>query len=268
MKNSAISRFIVFLLFASCVLAESRIYANPADTIKPIPKINKEFQIVAHFVLDADSNNAMSREDLQEVLDQVNVLFEPIGASFTVCETRNIYNYSYLTIDDSTRTELMNKNHIHDRINMYFVEEIIYDFPVCGNANLAGVADEYNHNGIAIKYSCIELTTIAHELGHYFGLKHTFEGSGAELVDGSNCKIEGDNICDTPSDPFFEGGPVDQFVNEDCVFINMQKDANGEYYDPDVSNIMGYYSHCRCMEFTRGQYEYMANYYLRKPFLW
>jgi PKD repeat protein len=47
---------------------------------------------------------------------------------------------------------------------------------------LSGVFDTY--------YS----STLAHELGHWLGLYHTFEGGCAE----TDCRTQGDNVCDTP----------------------------------------------------------------------
>ena len=38
---------------------------------------------------------------------------------------------------------------------------------------------------------------LAHEMGHYLGLYHTFEGLNCA---NGNCKTDGDRICDTPPD--------------------------------------------------------------------
>ncbi len=51
--------------------------------------------------------------------------------------------------------------------------------------------------------------TIAHEMGHYFGLLHTHEtANGTELVNGTNCGTAGDLLCDTPADGFHTFGDV------------------------------------------------------------
>lgn len=53
------------------------------------------------------------------------------------------------------------------------------------------------------------VATLAHEVGHLLGLKHThgsLSSPGAELVDrgpGGNCATAGDNLCDTQADPRF-----------------------------------------------------------------
>jgi len=109
--------------------------------------------------------------------------------------------------------------------------------------------------------------TLTHEMGHMFGLLHTFEGNGIELVNGSNCETEGDLICDTPADPFVEGDDMSLYIGEDCEFISIKLDSNFQYYQPDVGNIMSYYP-CSC-GFTRGQYLKMAETFLNSdPKMW
>ena len=99
-------------------------------------------------------------------------------------------------------------------------------------------------------------------MGRFFGLYPTSEG-GDELVDGSNCATAGDFICDTPADP----GEHDKV--EDCIFTGTMKDANGQYYTPDVGNVMsGYDADCTC-GFTAGQLRKMAEVYLgSNPKMW
>jgi hypothetical protein len=79
-------------------------------------------------------------------------------------------------------------------------------------------------------------STLAHELGHLFGLPHTHGGSADELVDGSNCATEGDYICDTPADPTLSNS----VVSINCIYTGTATDANGMQYVPDPNNIMSY----------------------------
>ena len=90
-----------------------------------------------------------------------------------------------------------------------------------------------------------------------------------ELVDGSNCATAGDLLCDTPADPFgqtnatpeelaliAQGLLVSAFYGPSCEFIYEIKDPNGEYYQPDMGNIMSAYP-CKC-GFTQDQYRLMV----------
>ena len=80
-----------------------------------------------------------------------------------------------------------------------------------------------------------------------------------ELVDGSNCLTSGDYICDTLADPglssywkellgkrewmnsWHQGCDYDK---ETCEIIECGTDANGDVYEPDITNFMSYYTHC------------------------
>jgi len=248
---------IVFLIFSPII---NICASTQADSIKPLVKINKEFLIVAHIVLDSLKNENVSRQNIINTIAQVNAVFKPIGASFRICEFKTIENFNYnnLTIGKVEKEELDPLYKLDHRINMYFIDKP--DLIACAYASLGGIGD---YGNVVIGKRCISTGTIAHELGHFFGLNHTFEKAIPELADGSNCKTAGDGFCDTPADPFKIGDGLSLYINElTCQYISDVKDANGDYYTPDVSNIMSYYTNCICLTFSREQYNSMANYYL------
>jgi hypothetical protein len=107
---------------------------------------------------------------------------------------------------------------------------------------------------------------IPHELGHTFSVLHTFGYSNGEyptdeLVTrgaGANCTTAGDEICDTPADPYHIAGAYVTDVNG-CPQYNpgsTARDANGDLYAPSITNIMSYYFPCT-HDFTPGQYDRM-----------
>ena len=79
-----------------------------------------------------------------------------------------------------------------------------------------------------------------HEIGHFFGLNHTHGPSNTELteelVDGSNCNVTGDNICDTNADPQLSNSVVDS----SCDYTGNLSDANNEVFVPNPLNVMSY----------------------------
>ena len=94
-------------------------------------------------------------------------------------------------------------------------------------------------------------STLPHELGHFFGLQHTFgnnpiENTTSELPDGSNCKTEGDFICDTPADP-------NGLINKKCQFIGLSNKQKHNF-KPLVNNYMSYYKNSCKNQFTNGQF--------------
>jgi len=100
-------------------------------------------------------------------------------------------------------------------------------------------ADVTNYNG----------RTLTHELGHYFGLPHTFQDGC-----GSDCKTTGDLICDTPP------------VLEDTYGCDKTKNScNSDVPDePDMAENHMDYTNCRVM-FTKGQKE-VVDYYLNSQY--
>lgn len=80
--------------------------------------------------------------------------------------------------------------------------------------------------------------TLAHEIGHMLGLNHTHDGViEPELVDGSNCTIGGDMLCDTPADPNLA---TPGYVIQPCQYVGTVTDANGDLYTPLLNNVMSY----------------------------
>jgi hypothetical protein len=203
----------------------------------------------------------------------VNIDFKPICVSFEICEFRYHDNFQYDEHRQDTEwSEMQVLYHVDNLINIYYVNTIIDPTGACGYAGLNGIG-VLNSNGIVIQKSgnCAGggSKTHSHEMGHYFGLPHTFmDIPTTELVDGSNCISTADNICDTPADPFVNGNLIPDYVDGNCRFIFKGKDANDEYYDPLVANIMSYYPDACGCSFTRDQYRKMANTYLSNPGMW
>jgi Pregnancy-associated plasma protein-A len=97
--------------------------------------------------------------------------------------------------------------------------------------------------------------TTSHEVGHCLGLLHTFEpNNGFENINGSNCATVGDQVCDTPSDPWARGAC---FARSGCNYTGNCVDANGaSNFSPPYNNIMSYWWLGSCVpnNFTVGQF--------------
>lgn len=103
--------------------------------------------------------------------------------------------------------------------------------------------------------SNIGIGTFAHEFGHFFGLQHTFgasknEFSTKESLDGGNCSVEGDMICDTSTD-------FNLPISKQCNYSSIIKIKG---YFPPVNNYMSYAPEsCKNM-FTSEQYSLMNSF--------
>jgi len=121
---------------------------------------------------------------------------------------------------------------------------------------------------------------LAHEVGHFFTLLHTHHGWDdapwnisvgnpspatapglpgnvqTEKVDGSNCDVAGDRVCDTPPD--YNG-----LSWQNCDYNSGARDPDSLLIDPDERNIMSYFQNnvggCRPMVFSAQQEELMRN---------
>lgn len=101
------------------------------------------------------------------------------------------------------------------------------------------------------------ISTMAHEMGHCFGLYHTFEtANGVENVlrfgDCRDCEGDGDYLCDTNADLELSADDIDP---DDCSYIGgLELDECGpESYLFEIENIMAYGRRPCRNHFTNGQ---------------
>ncbi len=222
----------------------------------PVPRLNRKLSVVAHIVKDSLGVPAHTETAIAAAVAGLNPLFDPIKISFAVCDYRYIDNYNfYDLIKEEKEPEMLANFYENNVINLYCVDHItLAGDSVGGYAYMPGGPDVI---------VLAQMSAIAHEMGHFFGLLHTFDtDNGVELVNGSNCETAGDLICDTDADPYYEDMPMDGCnIEEDLV------DTLGVYYVPPTNNIMSYYG-CAC-KFTQGQYRRMAAQFLAfKEHLW
>lgn len=250
-------KFAKHLLFF--IVAFISAISSFSQVIDRLPCLDKKFSVVAHIVEDSLGNAVVTEADILTNIDTLNRYFSPICVSFEVCEFKYIKDWRYDEFDvDSHWVEMQVKYHEEQRINIFYVFNINNPAGECSYSD-QGYITHTDSSGLVIRKdgnACYQdnLKALVHEMGHYFGLLDTFEGS--ELVDGSNCVTDGDQICDTPADP---GGTCDPIT---CRFIDMDTDSNGDYFTPHVGNAMSDFPGACMCEFTYEQLLYMANFYL------
>jgi gliding motility-associated-like protein len=123
-------------------------------------------------------------------------------------------------------------------------------FPSAHGRNMDGLMIEAGVFGVSMQTDAIA----AHEIGHYLGLYHTFEGGCAN----GNCLQEGDRVCDTPPDQTTFGSCT--APTNSCSTDTDDASAN----NPFASDTLDYgddymdYSDLACYNrFTPGQYNRM-----------
>jgi hypothetical protein len=237
-----------------------------AQTKTDLPCIDKKFSIVAHLVLDSLGSSGVTEAEINSGIALLNNAFKDICIFFEVCVFENIENFSYNTFNqDSSLNELISTYNKKNRINMYFVSQIIAPAGENGLATQNGITI-LDTSAIIIRKGNDIFSNMAHQMGHYFGLLNTFGETTTELVDGSNCATTGDNLCDTPADPYLINETIASHITG-CRFISTKKDAKGQYYQPHVANFMSNYVNCGC-EYSRSQLKIMADTYNAGKGMW
>lgn len=239
---------VLLFFYANFAFGQSDIVFN-----QDLPCVNKQFNIFAHVINDKYYKTA-TVEKINDAIDKANKLFAPICISFKLCEIDTVFNYNFRYLGESQMKVLNVSYAHHNRINLFFTHSFVTPYL---EEYCLGSIDSMNYGSVFIK----ESFALPQALGQFFGLLHTYETKkGVELVDGSNCKSAGDEICDTPADPYVPYRELSNYVN-DCIFKSTIKDINGDIYLPDVTNVMSNYFPCHC-RFSFEQYKKMAeNYY-------
>lgn len=218
----------------------------------------KKYSISVHILTDTLGAQSITQTAIDNGIAAANTHFAEICASFEICSTYvhpNVRNDTIRVGRD--HGEIAAMYDVPNTINVYYAIEVTGSVDICGYATRGDMTvptKTPQRDAIYIKKLCAGGITLTHELGYYFGLYRTFESNanGAELVDGSNCATAGDLMCDTKADP----GPY-QAMNGHCDLDPAQTDANGDYYTPNMCNIMSLGGACNDYHFTTEQYNRM-----------
>lgn len=127
-------------------------------------------------------------------------------------------------------------------------------FPSAHGMAMDGVVIEAGFFGSSVANDAVG----THEIGHYLGLYHTFEGG----CPNNNCLLDGDQVCDTPPDQttFSSCAPNANSCSTDTDDPTSNNPFSADV--PDLGNDYMDYSNFSCYNlFTPGQYERM-NYFL------
>jgi hypothetical protein len=252
-------------LTPAMVAAErARMDTSAAKTAMFLPNtcLNKTLSVTGLIVADSMGNYGTSAGNIAGLLLSLESYFDPICVNFELCEVKYVDNFKYnnfvAPIDED---EFWALYAVPNTINNGFVDELFIDF----GAQVGGYAALPGGRDIIMMANGSGPGVMLHEMGHFFGLYHTFETDfGLELANGTNCLTTGDLLCDTPADP--NGGNT---LPPDCNLDPPMQDPNGEWYVPDISNIMSYYNFCTCGKFTTDQYNRMAQQWLTlRDYLW
>lgn len=177
----------------------------------------------------------------------LNDNYAPSGISFTLQNTTRVVNATWAVDGDKTYMKKVLHRGTYADLNLYFLESLGKNLGYCyfPEANVKPNSTLWTRDGCTIRADTLPGNTglyglgktATHEVGHWFGLAHTFEGG---------CSGPGDEIDDTPAQASASRGcPVGR---DSCP------DQPG--LDP-IHNYMDYSADSCYEEFTAGQQERM-----------
>ena len=231
--------------------------------------------VVVHIIHNGGPEN-ISNSQVQTAIANINAKYlqsngnqiqfclaqrDPQGnATIGITRDVSVLTTETMELDDVTLKNI-NRWNPACYLNIWVVKEILsismgsgvigYGFfPSAYGTNIDGVVIEAGYFGSSPANDAVG----AHEIGHYFGLYHTFQNGCVN----NNCLQDGDQVCDTPPDQttFASCNPATNSCNTDAddpsannPFTTDVADLSDDYMD---------YSALSCYnQFTTGQYDRM-----------
>jgi PKD repeat protein len=258
------------LLVCLLSVSQSIIYAQHCGTEPTVAQVNfmkkmrsilrqkndeplVQIPVKIHVLRRSDGTGGISDQRVTDLIGEMNAEYAPANMEFFISGGINyINNTTFFDLDQSEENSVAGPNDVSNTINIYFSNTLTAGpGGLCGYTRFPPSADRiFMANGCSNN-----VTTMAHEMGHYFTLYHTHgktnTGTTDELVARVNCDQLGDDLCDTPADPNLSG--VQNGTT--CAYVGGAVDAQGVPFQPLLDNFMSY-GLDQCQDsFTQEQYD-------------
>jgi hypothetical protein len=236
-----------------------------------------------HALYDGFGNGGNLNSSIPNIINRLNFWYANSGISFyplVGINTISSYEYYYCNLDNTydDRKALMDNYGYTNALNIFLIGHFITTNPSDDVSRVTGIAyfplpstykttdditnlySSKSSNGLFILSDFTYFTdktysqninyqiesTIPHEIGHYWGLLHTFSTSaGAEYVNGTNGSTIGDLVQDTPADNKLLDSFLMKNLSGNCYLAsNSVRDPNNQQYFPQLDNMMSYYDDC------------------------
>ena len=204
-----------------------------------------------------NGEGAVSAHDIRDKMRELNEFYALNGTgiqfyALPVIEQINNTHFTEIRWDGEVY-KVTRRYKRNGAVNVHLIDSIVkrkYGFTGKVVQTFRGLYNTATR-GVMVKKETAR-SSLAHEVGHFFGLQHTHLGwkgkkNEHEPADTSRTieykghkvlmsEITGDCLSDTPADP-----NLTWYTNDNCDYIaDALRDPWGDAYKPQVSNIMGY----------------------------
>ncbi len=249
------------------VTQTTRDFLKSIDYTQNLTENTINIPVTIHIIRSDQGGGSFTAARAIDGLCDVNNRFAGTGMKFFLAGNPRFIDDSDLLnpVDWSIPIDMLDVYNVPRTVNIYYTN--LSALSLCGFAfyPLTGPGGFQNDGGVVMSFACSQPngTTLAHELGHYFALPHTFDQTSenpldplyAELVTrntneilprrSANCSNAGDYFCDTPAD----------FIDYrwSCPTAATALDLNGDVLRPDSSYYMSYSSDVCMSRFSEQQ---------------
>jgi len=208
-----------------------------------------------HFFLNPRENTQILNKDIKLTVRFLNKIYKEnnTGIQFYIADILYYKKNNHLKSGYSIESFFLGRKDKNvNSINIYYINTLELNLFI-KKKYYYGMHNSITNSIMIIRHST--KTTLAHEIGHFFGLKHPHNNwkkgkSKQECVSrtrkkaNSNvliCEANGDYISDTPAEPNLK-----KTTNNNCDYIGLNTDNWGDKYKPNTNNIMSYLANSEC----------------------